>query len=68
MNATDTTYKKGFEDGKAVNDKDCEGCKYEFENKRRVPCILCSNNFKLPSTLCSSKLKSQWTAKDDKTR
>lgn len=60
-------YQRGFEDGKkAVNGKGCEGCRYECENKRRVPCILCSNNFKLPYTISSSKLKSQWMAKSDK--
>ena len=57
---------RGFEKGKAVNDKGCDGCRYECENKRRVPCIFCSNNIKLPSTISSSKLKSQWQAKNDK--
>lgn len=61
----DTAYQRGLEDGKAVHDKGCEGCRYECENKRRVPCILCSDNIKLPSTISPSKLKSQWAAKGD---
>ena len=61
----DDAYQKGFEDGKAQSKRGCEGCRYECENKRRVPCILCSNNFKLPCTISSSKLTSQWTAKGD---
>ena len=48
-------YQRGFEDGKAVNDKGCEGCKHENDSKFEVPCNLCSNN-----------LQSLWTAKDDK--
>lgn len=62
----DDAYKRGLEDGKAINDKGCEGCKYECENKTKVPCILCSNNIKLPCVLCANKFKNQWTAKDDK--
>ena len=50
----DTAYKKGIEDGKAVNDKGCEGCKYT--NKvLTCPCSECSNNY-----------KNHWTAKSDK--
>lgn len=45
-------YQRGFEDGKDIREKGCEGCKYKRENKTKVPCILCSNNF-----------KNQWTAK-----
>ena len=62
----DDAYKKGFKDGKAINERSCDGCRYECENKRRVPCILCSDNIKLPSTISPSKLKSQWQAKNDK--
>lgn len=47
-------YQKGFEDGKAVNDKGCAWCAHEGESKIEVPCILCSNNF-----------KNQWQAKTD---
>lgn len=61
----DDAYRRGLEDGKAQSKRGCEGCRYECENKRRVPCILCSNNFKLPCTISSSKLTSQWTAKGD---
>ena len=48
-------YQKGFEDGKAVNDKCCEGCKYQANGELTCPCSECANNF-----------KNQWTAKDDK--
>ena len=53
----DTAYQKGFEDGKAVNDKGCEGCMYQDMGSVGTPCIYCSNNF-----------RNQWTAKqtDDK--
>ena len=47
----DDAYQRGLEDGKAQSERGCEGCKYERENKTKVPCILCSNNF-----------KNQWTA------
>lgn len=50
----DEAYQQGFEDGKAVNDKGCEGCKYT-NKELTCPCSECSNNF-----------KNQWTAKDDK--
>lgn len=55
--AKDTAYKKGFEDGKAVNDKGCEGCKYEGRDLSKLPCMVCSNS-----------RKNCWTAKqtDDK--
>lgn len=52
---------RGIEKGKAV--KGCEECKYECENKTKIPCILCSNNFKVPCILCANKFKNQWTAK-----
>ena len=48
-------YQRGFEDGKAVNDKGCEGCKYQANRELTCPCSECANNF-----------KNQWTAKDDK--
>ena len=48
----DEAYQKGFEDGKAVHEKGCEGCKHEGESKIKAPCILCSNNF-----------RNQWQAK-----
>jgi len=43
--AKDTAYKKGFEDGKAVNDKGCEGCKYDSGTVGRHPCISCCNYY-----------------------
>ena len=49
----DTAYQKGFEDGKAVNDKGCEGC--ECETHKDGTCTMCSNNY-----------MNLWTAKDDK--
>ena len=51
----DDAYQKGFEDGKAVNDKGCEGCKYAGKVLTGPPCISCCNSY-----------KNQWTAKDDK--
>jgi len=53
--AKDTAYKKGFEDGKAVNDKGCEGCQYQTRTVFDEPCVRCSNAY-----------KSQWKAKSDK--
>ena len=53
--AKDTAYKKGFEDGKAVNDKGCEGCKYGGSPQGDSPCYNCSNYY-----------KNNWMAKDDK--
>ena len=46
---------RGVEKGKAVNDKGCEGCKYQANRELTCPCSECANNF-----------KNQWTAKDDK--
>ena len=46
-------YQKGFEDGKAVNDKGCEGCKYSGTPQGDSPCFNCSNYY-----------RSNWTAKD----
>ena len=51
----DTAYKKGFEDGKAVNNKGCEGCKYANVAGTHEPCVRCSNSY-----------GNQWTAKSDK--
>ena len=51
----DTAYQKGFEDGKAVHDKGCEGCKYANVAGTHEPCVRCSNSY-----------GNQWTAKDDK--
>ena len=51
----DTAYLKGFKDGKAVNDKGCEGCKYANVAGTHEPCVRCSNSY-----------GNQWTAKDDK--
>ena len=48
----DTAYQKGFEDGKAVNDKGCEGCKYDGGTVGRNPCISCCNYY-----------QNYWTAK-----
>jgi len=53
--AKDTAYKKGLEDGKAVNDKGCEGCKYGGSPQGDSPCYNCSNYY-----------KNNWMAKDDK--
>ena len=51
----DDAYQKGFEDGKAVNDKGCDGCEYAGKVVTGPPCISCCNSY-----------KNQWTAKDDK--
>lgn len=48
-------YNKGLKDGKAVNDKGCEGCKYQANRELTCPCSECANNF-----------KNQWAANDDK--
>lgn len=45
-------YQKGFEDGKAVSNKGCEGCKYEGRELNKLPCMVCSNS-----------RKNCWTAK-----
>lgn len=50
----DQAYQKGFEDGKAVNDKGCEGCKFEG-NPNDNPCKCCMNGY-----------PNQWIAKSDK--
>lgn len=51
----DEAYKKGFEDGKAVNDKGCEGCKWEGDASTYSPCERCCNCY-----------HNEWAAKDDK--
>ena len=51
----DTEYQRGLEDGKAVNNKGCEGCKYANVAGTHEPCVRCSNSY-----------GNQWTAKDDK--
>ena len=54
----DTAYQKGFEDGKAVNGKRCEGCLYNDGTKEHSPCDICCNAY-----------LNRWTAKpqeDDK--
>ena len=51
----DTAYQKGFEDGKAVNDKRCEGCMYQDNTIEHHPCGVCCNAY-----------HNQWTAKNDK--
>ena len=48
-------YQRGYEEGKAVNDKGCEGCKYQANKELTCPCSECANNY-----------KNQWKAKDDK--
>lgn len=48
-------YKKGLKDGKADNDKGCDGCKYDANRELTCPCSECSNNY-----------KNQWKANDDK--
>ena len=45
-------YQKGFEEGKAVSNKGCEGCK--CETHKDGTCIMCSNNY-----------MNQWAANDD---
>lgn len=48
-------YQKGFEDGKAVNDKGCEGCMYQDNTIEHHPCGVCRNAY-----------NNRWKAKDDK--
>jgi len=50
----DTAYQKGFEDGKAVHDKGCEGCKYAEMGSDTTICAECCNGY-----------SNQWTAKTD---
>ena len=51
----DTAYQKGFEKGKDVRIKGCEGCMYQDTTIEHNPCNLCCNAF-----------LNRWTAKDDK--
>ena len=53
--AKDEAYQRGLEDGKAVNDRGCEGCEYAGKVVTGPPCISCCNSY-----------KNQWTAKSDK--
>lgn len=48
-------YQRGFEDGKAVHDKGCEGCMYQDNTIEHHPCGVCRNAY-----------NNRWTAKDDK--
>ena len=51
--ALEDAYQRGFEDGKVVIDKGCEGCLWE--GSRVVACTNCCNAY-----------KNKWIAKDDK--
>ena len=51
----DTAYQKGFEKGKDVRIKGCEGCMYQDTTIEYNPCNLCCNAF-----------LNRWTAKADK--
>ena len=48
----DEAYQRGFEDGKEVNDKGCEGCKYAVMGSDTTICGQCCNGY-----------HNQWTAK-----
>lgn len=48
-------YQKGFENGKAVHERGCEGCKWEGDASTCSPCERCCNCY-----------HNEWTAKDDK--
>ena len=39
----DTAYQKGFEDGKAVHEKGCKGCRWEGVDESAPPCYNCCN-------------------------
>ena len=45
-------YQRGFEDGKAVNDKGCEGCRFTEMGSDTTICAQCCNGY-----------PNQWTAK-----
>lgn len=49
----DDAYQRGLEDGKAVHEKGCEGCKYSGTLQGDFPCFNCSNYY-----------QNNWTAKD----
>ena len=51
----DEAYQRGLEDGKAVNDKGCEGCMYQDNTIEHHPCGVCCNAY-----------NNRWTAKADK--
>ena len=42
----DEAYKRGFEDGKAHDDKGCSGCAYIGQTAFSEPCVRCSNCYK----------------------
>ena len=50
----DTAYQKGFEDGKAIEEKGCEGCRWESNTGTQVPCKFCRNCY-----------ENRWEAKKD---
>ena len=54
-NLQDDAYKRGFEKGKDVRIKGCEGCMYQDTTIEHNPCNLCCNAF-----------LNRWTAKDNK--
>ena len=49
----DDAYQKGFEDGKAVREKGCEGCRYTVMGSDTTICSQCCNAY-----------YNQWTAKE----
>ena len=53
----DKAYQRGLEDGKAVNDKGCEGCMYQDNTIEHHPCGVCCNAY-----------HNQWTAKKSDNR
>ena len=44
--SVDEAYQRGLDDGKAVNDKGCDGCKYAGKVVTGPPCISCCNSYK----------------------
>lgn len=46
-------YQRGFEDGKAVHDKGCEGCRFTEMGSDTTICAQCCNGY-----------HNRWTAKD----
>lgn len=50
----DGEYQRGFEDGKALNDRGCDGCKYEHVTGEHLPCDHCCNCY-----------TNQWESKND---
>ena len=51
----DAFYQKGFDEGKAVHEKGCDGCQFEGTEIYLRPCGTCRNAY-----------PNQWTAKDNK--